>query len=104
MNSPNPHEITAFATELRTDAPQVDLHGMRVDEALQTLEQEIHHCFMEGIDALQIIHGRGDGKLRNAIHTFLKQQTELVALFRDSQMPGREGGVTIVVLHTKTSR
>jgi DNA mismatch repair protein MutS2 len=95
------HESTAFAAELNNETPVVDLHGMRADEARHALEHAVNHQFMEGAEAIRIIHGRGDGILRRMVHDALKAQAELVAYFRDSTAPGQQGGATIAVLHKR---
>ncbi len=92
--------MAIFAAELG-DAPEIDLHGMDVPLAVSQLDQYINHEFVAGSEAVKIIHGRGTGKLRDAIHAYLKKQTELVAAFRDSRSPGQQGGVTIAALHRR---
>lgn len=96
-----PYEQTAFAAELNDETPMVDLHGMSANEAVHALISAVNHEFMNGSDAIRIIHGRGSGVLRNAIHEELRRQTELVAYFRGATSPGQSGGVTIAVLHSK---
>lgn len=100
MPEPNPHEIAAFAAELGA-APTLDLHDMTPEEAVSALDQFINHGFASGDDAVKIIHGRGSGKLRDAVMSYLKNQKELVAYFRGSNAPGEQGGVTIAVLHSR---
>lgn len=99
--APNDHEMTAFAAELNEDVPQVDLHGQTVDQAVHALDQALNHAFMHGDEALRVLHGRGSGVLRKAVHDFLRQQTQLVAYFRDADAVGQQGGLTVVVLHSK---
>ena len=94
----NPFETAIFAAELG-DAPSLDLHGMSVDVALSQLDAFINHEFVEGTEAVHIIHGRGTGKLRDAIHAWLKKNTEMVAAYRDARDPRKMGGVTIAALH-----
>ena len=100
-NEVNPHETTAFAAELNDETSTVDLHEMTTDEAVHALDTAVNHAFMEGDEAIRIIHGRGEGKLRKAVQDHLRSQKELVAFFRDSYAPGQTGGVTIAVLHSK---
>jgi DNA mismatch repair protein MutS2 len=93
----NPFESAMFAAELG-DAPEIDLHGEDIDTAMVQLDQFINHEFIAGTEAIKIIHGRGEGRLREAIHKYLRKQTELVAAFRDSQNPGQQGAVTLAAL------
>lgn len=99
MADQNPHEIAALAAELGK-APELDLHEMTIDEALSALDHFINRCFLQGDDAVKIIHGRGTGKLKEAVMKYLQQQPELIAYARGSNAPGQQGGVTIAVLHS----
>ena len=92
-----PEETLIFAAEMG-GAPSIDLHGDFVDVALTRLDEFLHQQFLRGSEVIKIIHGRGTGKLRRAIHVWLKKQ-ELVRYFRDSQAPTQQGGVTLAVLH-----
>lgn len=96
--STSPFEDALFAAELG-DAPFVDLHGCTIDQAVHQLDQFLNHEFVSGTEAVKVVHGRGSGKMREAIHHFLKTQ-KLVAAFRDSNAPGEQGGVTIAALHS----
>jgi DNA-nicking Smr family endonuclease len=43
---------------------EVDLHGLRPDDALRRVEREIHTCRVRRLDRLKIITGRGWGNLK----------------------------------------
>ena len=49
----------------------VDLHGMRVDEALSLVERKVNEAILGGCDALEIIHGLGTGRVKSAVHRYL---------------------------------
>lgn len=100
QESVNPHETALFAAEIGDEAPQTDLHGLTPNEALSQLDQFLNHEFVSGTEAVRIVHGRGSGRLRDAVHRFLKTH-ELVARYRDAHTPGQQGGVTVAVLHRK---
>ena len=51
--------------------PQLDLRGMRVDEALRALEEELDRRLREGADEVQVLHGHGSGALKAAIREHL---------------------------------
>ncbi|OGL74454.1 hypothetical protein A3E39_01640 [Candidatus Uhrbacteria bacterium RIFCSPHIGHO2_12_FULL_60_25] len=94
----NPHESAIFAAELG-EAPEINLHGESVDVAIRLLDAFVNHEFVAGTDVVKIIHGRGEGRLHDAVRDYLKSQTELVAFFRDAQAKGQQGGVTYAALH-----
>ncbi len=91
-------ELAMFAAELG-EAPEIDLHGMSIDEAIRVADFFIDREFVAGSEAIKIIHGRGTEKLRNAIHQFLKKDKVRVASFRDAEGMGQQGGVTLVALY-----
>ena len=45
-------------------AAQVDLHGLRPDDALRRVAQELHSCRVRRMDRIKIITGKGWGNLR----------------------------------------
>ena len=58
----------------QVDAPawEVDLRGMRSEEALLSLQAFIDKAYLAEIREVEIIHGRGTGALRRAVHDWLK--------------------------------
>lgn len=95
-----------FAFDLSHDTPTIDLHGKHVDEALSELQHVISRELSLKSDAVRIIHGRGSGVLRKAIHMWLAQEKTRghIRAFQDSDAPSRSGGVTIVLLPRKGRR
>ncbi|MEK7451875.1 MAG: Smr/MutS family protein, partial [Patescibacteria group bacterium] len=94
-------ESKIFGAELSGLAPTVDLHGLDSEAGIHELDLFLHSAFMRGEDVVKIIHGRGTGKMREAVHTFLPLQ-EIVETFRDGQSIGEISGVTYVVLKKST--
>jgi DNA mismatch repair protein MutS2 len=75
--------------------PQIDIMGLRVDEALSLLRNYIDDATLLGAKQVKIMHGKGDGILREAARQWLKTLAE-VHRFRDEH-PDRGGsGATIV--------
>ncbi len=80
----------------RTLSPEVNLHGYRVDEALNVIDSLLDDAALEGMTSLKIVHGKGTGALRRAIREYLTGHP-LVA----NTTPGEGGnaaGVTVVQL------
>jgi DNA mismatch repair protein MutS2 len=94
-------ESKIFGAEMSGNAPSIDLHGLDTDAGVHELDLFLHSAFMRSDDVVKIIHGRGTGKMREAIHKFLSSQ-ELVEQFRDSHNPAEMAGVTYVVLKKRT--
>ncbi len=79
-------------------SPEIDLHGASdVDAGLRELDSFLNQQFMSGIQGVKIIHGRGSGVLRAAVHDYLSG-LNFVEVFRDSTNPGELLGSTVVVL------
>lgn len=83
---------------LKLDAPtQLDVRGMRVQEALRRLEQALNDAVLGGIGRLTVVHGTGSGQLRQAIHEYL-QTHPLVASYRVGQAGQNDWGTTYIEL------
>ena len=84
----NQAELAIYAAELGGEAPMMDLHGMDKNQALQVIDSFLNHEFANGkrrdIKAIKIVHGRGEGKLREAIIKHLKT-LKFVERFRNSE-------------------
>ncbi len=53
----------------------LDLRGFRVQDAVQAVEKLIDNAVRANISAVQILHGKGTGALREAIHTHLAESS-----------------------------
>ncbi len=87
-------------TPLRGAAPVdylLDLHGMRVAEALFHLDDHVRRNYAAGQPWVHIVHGRGTGALRNAVQDYLKK-TNLVARYYYAPHNTGGDGVTIADL------
>ena len=73
------------------------VHGMKVADALREVEAWLDRLLLAGFHVGHIIHGKGTGALRQAIHEYLK---EVPFVKRFYLAPPEEGGegVTIVEL------
>lgn len=95
----NDCEMAIFAAELG-HAPSIDLHGMNAHEGVIELVSYLNRCFVHEGGVVKVIHGRGSGALRKAIHEMLAHDP-LVEYFRDAHSAREHGGVTYVCLKRK---
>lgn len=80
-------KITAMASE-------VDLRGMDSVEAICVLERYLDEAMRSNISPVRIIHGKGTGTLRAAVHQALKKN-KFIKKFRLGMYGEGEDGVTI---------
>ena len=76
---------------------EVDLRGMDCIEAISVAEQYIDNAVMARLPSVTVIHGKGTGALRTAVHQMLKRNKS-VKSFRLGSFGEGETGVTIVEL------
>ncbi len=73
-------------------ARKVNVIGMRVEEALPVVDKAIDTALLEGADTVEVIHGRGTGRLMAAIHEHLENTIPMLqALPRARQAEGGSG-------------
>jgi len=73
------------------------LRRLTVEEALDRLDQYLYDAFMAGLSSVRIVHGKGTGKLRHAVHESLAKHP-LVKSYRLGDYGEGDYGVTIVEL------
>lgn len=76
---------------------EIDLRGMRVDEALQAVAYFLDDAVQFEIPLVRILHGTGTGALRMAIRQYLQSNTDVVS-FADEDVRFGGAGITVVNL------
>jgi DNA mismatch repair protein MutS2 len=76
---------------------QIDVRGMRAEEAIQSVDRFIDDAMVLGYSEVSILHGRGDGILRRFIRDYLKQYNYVKALKNEHEERGGDG-ITLVTL------
>lgn len=74
---------------------EINLIGLTADEAIMQLDKYLDDAFLSHISPVRVVHGKGAGILRNAVHNFLKRQKH-VKSFRLGSFGEGDYGVTIV--------
>lgn len=86
---------TIESNSRRKAASEVDLRGMDAEEGVMELERYLDECVLLNLKCVSVIHGKGTGKLRSAVHQALKRN-KAVKSYRLGAYGEGEDGVTIV--------
>ena len=78
-------------------ARELDIRGMETLEAESVVESYIDSAVMAHLETVTIIHGKGTGALRKAVHAMLRRNKS-VKSFRLGNFGEGESGVTVVEL------
>ncbi|TAL70876.1 MAG: endonuclease MutS2 [Bacteroidetes bacterium] len=98
VKAPKPTKSTTISEHIRFDiSSSIDLRGKRAAEALRELDEFISNAIMSNINTIQIIHGKGTGALRQAIHEFLANHPSNLS-FREGTLVEGGAGVTFIDL------
>ena len=76
---------------------ELNLLGMTTDEALNALDKYLDDARMSHLSSVRIVHGKGTGALRKAVHNYLRRQ-KWVKSYRLGDFGEGDAGVTIVQL------
>ncbi|MFQ5580103.1 MAG: Smr/MutS family protein [Nitrospiria bacterium] len=79
------------------DSTRLDLHGQRVEEAIEHIERFLDQAMLSREREVSIIHGHGSGRLKKAVRAYLSQSPYVDAFRPGSRWEGGDG-VTVVIL------
>jgi DNA mismatch repair protein MutS2 len=88
---------TDLTESFSTFNTELDLRGMRGDEALYEIEKYLDRAVMLGLSGLKVIHGKGDGILRKLIREYLRKYSQ-VSHIEDEHADRGGDGITFVYL------
>ena len=80
-----------------TISPEINLIGMTTDQAIMTLDKYLDDAYISHISPVRVVHGKGTGALRAAVHQCLKSHPS-VKSYRLGAYGEGEAGVTVVEL------
>ncbi len=102
LSGPPKREATKSVGSIRLQktinaTTEIDLRHLRAEEAVRDLERFLDDAVLAGLDTIRVVHGKGEGVLRKATQTVLKQHPA-VATFRDGEPAEGGQGATVAVL------
>ena len=74
---------------------EINLLGKTVDEAISELDKYLDDAYLAHLPSVRVVHGKGTGALRNAVHGHLKR-LKYVKEYRLGEYGEGDAGVTIV--------
>jgi DNA mismatch repair protein MutS2 len=94
ISGPPPRDLEA--EELRRRAaqrvsPRLDLHGERVEAALERLTAHLDDALLAGLDEVVIVHGIGTGALRRAVREALAEHPRVRSIRSGRKDEGGDG-------------
>lgn len=76
---------------------EINLIGKTTDEAIAELDKYLDDACLAHLSPVRIVHGKGSGALRKAVHQYLRRQS-CIASFRLGEFGEGDSGVTIAEL------
>lgn len=100
ISGPAPRDPEAEELRRRAAArvsPSIDLHGERVEAALERLTAYLDDALLAGLDSVVVVHGIGTGALRRAVREALREHPR-VRGFRGGRRDEGGEGATVAEL------
>ena len=94
VNSKNKY-TSSLDMKSKAISPEINVIGQTVEDAIFIIDKYLDDCYLSNLPTARIVHGKGTGKLREGIHTFLRKHPH-VKSFRLGTFGEGEMGVTIV--------
>ncbi len=82
--------------QAKSPGMELDIRGQRVDDALDILDRYINAAYNAGLPFGRIVHGKGTGRLRQAVRMYLKDHALVSKVTQGLQ---NEGGAGVTVVH-----
>ena len=82
---------------------QIDLHGLRTDEAREALGRFIREAHQQGLRCVRVVHGKGLGSpgrmpvLKNRVLRWLVQKSEVIAFVQARPAEGGAGALVVLL-------
>jgi DNA mismatch repair protein MutS2 len=88
---------TLYRSKAQSITPSINVRGSNLDDAVMDVDKYLDDAYIAGLKEVTIIHGRGEGILREGIHSMLKGHKH-VAKYRKGAYNEGGDGVTVVEL------
>ena len=85
---------TIKSSKVSNISAEINLIGKTVEEALYELDKYLDDAYLSHLKEVRIVHGKGTGALRNAVHSHLKR-SKYIKKYRLGEFGEGDSGVTI---------
>jgi DNA-nicking Smr family endonuclease len=89
--------ISNLSEKRLTFKSEIDIRGKRAEEAIQIIQEFIDEAIMFEVSQLRILHGKGNGILKEIIRSYLKAEP-MVKSFKDEHVDFGGAGITVINL------
>jgi DNA mismatch repair protein MutS2 len=76
---------------------EINLCGMRMDEALETLRRQTDAAILHGLKVFAVVHVKGDGILQRGVHDWLKKESSVADYYFSHPELGGFGRTEVVL-------
>ena len=82
---------------------EIDLHGLRSDEARVALAEFIRQAHRQGVRCVRVVHGKGLGSpgkmpvLKHKVHSWLVQKNQVMAFVQAKPAEGGAGALVVLL-------
>jgi DNA mismatch repair protein MutS2 len=101
VGGPRQDPETGYGSDVSMTAldasPTIDVRGERVEQARQRIRHFIDDAIAAGLNTVEILHGKGTGALREALHDDLRSRSDVTEV-RKAPIEQGGAGVTLVDL------
>lgn len=89
---------------------QIDLHGLRRDEARERLAAFLREAARQGLRCVRVVHGKGNGSpgrepvLKQRVHSWLVQKSSVIAFTQARAAEGGSGALVVLLKPSSASK
>jgi DNA mismatch repair protein MutS2 len=93
------HKPHIAAVDISAPAPsfEINIRGMRLDDALETLRRQLDTATLHGLGEFSVVHGKGDGILQKGVHEWLKQEPAVADYYFSRPEMGGFGRTEVIL-------
>jgi DNA mismatch repair protein MutS2 len=89
--------VSGLSEKRLTFKSEIDIRGKRAEEAISIIQEFIDEAIMFNVSQLRILHGKGNGILKEIIRNYLKTEPAIVS-FKDEHVDFGGAGITVINL------